>query len=150
MTSKVSKEMRDLLSRIADRNEARRAARNLAVMPKVGIFFVLGKQLWIDSTPVTEAQAFAGMKTHDKGHEAFWEELQGRDAVSRDVEYLEISRGRVCWCVNKCEPFLFVDPCIRKDTDMIDRIIDELNLPSATKVELDSHYRCPGCMSQRR
>jgi hypothetical protein len=29
---------------------------------------------------------------------------------------------------------------------MIDRIIDELNLPSATKVELDSHYRCPGCM----
>ena len=114
--------------------------------PKVGIFFVIGKQLCIDGTPVCEAQAFAGMKTHELGHDVFWERLQACDEVSQNVEYDEIPRGRVCYSVPERTPYLFVDPCIKKDTEMIDRIIDELNLPSATKVELDSHYRCPACM----
>jgi hypothetical protein len=138
--------MRDLLARIADQNEASRAARKQAVVPKVGIFFVVGKQLWIDGTPVTKAQAFAGMKTHELGHDVFWERLQARNAVSRDVEYDETPRGRVCCSVPERTFYLFVDPCVKRDANMIDRIIDELNLPSATKVELDSHYRCPGCM----
>jgi hypothetical protein len=146
MTSKVGKEMRDVLSRIADQNEARRAARKQAAVPKVGIFFVVGKQLWIDGTPVTEAQAYGGMKTHEKGHDVFWEQLQEANTVGWDIEYIEIPRGRVCYSVDKREFYLLVDPCIKKDSEMIERIMDEMNLPSATRVELDSHYRCPGCM----
>lgn len=147
MTSKVSKEMRDPLSRIADRNEARRAARKQSAMPKVGIFFVMGKQLWIDGTPVTEAQAYGGMKTHEAAHVAYWERLQHSGVVPLDVEYDEVSRGRICCSANECEFYLFVDPCIRKDKAIVARIMDEMSLPSATKVELDSHYRCPACMS---
>ncbi len=150
MTSKVSKQMRDLLSRIADENEARRAQRKQAAMPKVGIIFVLGKQLWIDGTPVTEAQAFAGMKSHELDHAVFWEMLQACNAVSRDIEYDEIPRGRVCYDVKNRVFFLFIDPCLKKDPAMVDRLIDDMNLPSEpmTRVELDSHYRCPACMPQ--
>lgn len=76
MTSKVSKEMHELLDKIAAENEVRRVARKKAAAPEVGIFFVYGGHLWVDGTPLDQAVLYGDLKTHDKGHDTFWEELQ--------------------------------------------------------------------------
>jgi len=120
--------------------------------PRVGIFFVQDKYLWIDSTPVEEALLYGDVQTHDKGHDAYWEELQARGSVPRDVEYDECPRGRVCFGTRAKTFHLYLDRCILSRSDMVEKIIRAMNLPPGplTKIELDSHYRCPGCMHQPR
>ena len=78
----------------------------------------------------------------------FWKQMQDADVVPRDLEYDEVPRGRSRLDVKNRVFFLFVDPCIKKDPELVDRLIDDMNLPSepATRVKLDSHYKCPACM----
>jgi len=136
-----------MLSRIAAQNEARRVARKRTAAPQVGIFFVCGGHLWVDGTPLNEAVLYGNLKTHDKGHDAFWEELQKTRAVPLDTEYDEAPRGRVAYDANKLIFLVLADKCIRKDEHMVGKILDVMHLPPAqTSVGPDSHYRCPGCM----
>ena len=149
MTSKVSKEMRDLLSRLADQNEARRAAGMRTAVPEVGIFFAFDGHLWVDGTPVSEAVLYGDLKIHDKGHDTFWEELQKAHAVPSVVEYYEVPRGRVAYDTKMLSFLVLADRCIRKDEHMVGKIFDVMHLPSSpahTTVGPDSHYMCPACM----
>jgi hypothetical protein len=116
--------------------------------PRVGIFFVHDNYAWIDSTPLEEAIPYGDVLTHDKGHDAFWEELQASGSVPRDEEYDECPRGRVCYDTKTKTFHLYLDRCILKRQEMVERIIRAMNLPPGTSTEtrLDSHYRCPGCM----
>ena len=116
--------------------------------PRVGIFFVQDKYLWIDSTPVEEALLYGDVQTHDKGHDAFWEELQASGSVPRDEEYDECPRGRVSYDTKTKTFHLYLDRCILKRKDLVERIICAMNLPpeSLAETRLDSHYRCPECM----
>ena len=68
---------------------------------KVGIIFMRGDDLWIDCTPVGDAVDYGTLKTHDKGHPSYWEQLQERHAVPADEEYDEIPRGRVTYDTRK-------------------------------------------------
>ncbi len=88
------------------------------------------------------------MLTHDKGHDAYWEELQVGGSVPRDVEYDECPRGRVCYDTKTKTFHLYLDRCILKRKEMVERIIRTMNLPPEilTETRLDSHYRCPKCM----
>jgi hypothetical protein len=135
----------ELPDQIAAENRRPRARRNKAASPEVGIFFVHGGRLWIEGTPVTDVPIYADMKTHDKGHDAFFEQLREYGAVPVAVEYDEVPRGRVCYDTRKRIFHLYVDRCIPKG--VLEAITDALSLPSATEGELDPHYRCPGCMS---
>ena len=116
--------------------------------PRVGILFVHDEYPWIDSTPLDKAVLYGDVLTHDKGHDAFWEHLQACSSVPRDEEYDECPRGRVCYDRKTKRFHLYLDRCIRRNEDMVARIIDAMNLPPhpLTEVQLDSHYRCPGCM----
>ncbi len=51
---------------------------------KVAIILMRGNELWIDSTPVADAADYGALKTHEKGHPSFWEELQVHHAVPAD------------------------------------------------------------------
>jgi hypothetical protein len=119
---------------------------------QVGIIFMRGDDLWIDSTPITDAVDYGLLKTHEKGHPDFWEELQNRGSVPRDEEYDEIPRGRVNFQTRKKVYYLFLDRCIRERPEMVSRIFEALHLPPvpATKVDGDSHYVCPGCRPKHR
>lgn len=149
MSTKVSKEMRDLLCRIADQNEAHRAQRKQAAMPKVGIFFAYGGHLWVDGTPLKGAVAYGDLKIHDEGHDRFWAELQKARAVASDVEYDEVPRGRVSYDTKMLSFNVLADKCILKDERMVSKILQVMHLPSSpaqTTVGPDSHYRCPRCV----
>jgi hypothetical protein len=100
------------------------------------VFFVREDDLWVDATPVNEALLYGDMRTHDRGHEAFWEQLQASGAAPRDEEYDECPRGRVCYDTKQRIFHLYLDQCIREKYDAVSRIIRAMNLPSATRVEL--------------
>ena len=119
-----------------------------AAAPKVGILFVHEEYPWIDSTPLDEAVLYGEVLTHDKGHDAYWEELQASGSVPRDEEYDGCPRGRVCYDTKTKTFHLYLDRCILKRKEMVERIIRAMNLPPeiSTEIRLDSHYRCPGCM----
>ena len=112
---------------------------------KVGIIFMRGDDLWIDCTPVGDAVDYGTLKTHDKGHPSYWEQLQERHAVPADEEYDEIPRGRVTYDTRKKVYLLFLDRCIRERPDVVSRIFMAMHLPPvpATEVGGDSHYICP-------
>jgi hypothetical protein len=116
--------------------------------PKVGILFVHDEYPWIDSTPLDEAVLYGDVLTHDKGHDAYWEELQTCGSVPRDAEYDECPRGRVCYDTKAKTFHLYLDRCILSRKEMVEKIIHTMNLPPhpLTEIQLDSHYRCPGCM----
>ena len=140
-----------MLSRIAAQNEARRVARKRTAAPQVGIFFVCGGHLWVDGTPLDQAVLYGDLKTHDKGHDTFWEDLQQAHAVPSDVEYDEVPRGRVAYDTKNRTFLILADKCIRKDEHMMDKIFHVMQLPASpahTTVGPDSHYRCPVCMHQ--
>ena len=144
-TPKRDKEMRERLGRVPAQNDGSRAGRKQASAPEVGVFFAHGDNLWIDATPVDEAVLYGDVRTHDRGHEDFWEQLQARGAVPRDEEYDECPRGRVCYDTKQRIFHLYLDKCIRDNKDAVSRIIRAMNLPPATRAELDSHYKCPRC-----
>jgi hypothetical protein len=143
-TPKRGKGMRERLGHALTQNEELRAKPKEASAPAVGVFFVHGGNLWIDATPVDEAILYGDMKTHDRGHEDFWEQLQSRGVAPGDEEYDECPRGRVCYDTKQRIFHLYLDRCIRENKDIVSRIIRAMNLSSVTRVDLDSHYRCPG------
>jgi hypothetical protein len=142
-TSKVNRKMREPLESVSTQNEGSPAKRKEA--SAVGVFFVHGDNLWIDATRVDEAILYGDMKTHDRSHEDFWERLQANGGVSRDEEYDECPRGRVCYDTRQRAFRLYLDRCIADNKNAVSRIIRGMNLPPATRAELDSHYKCPRC-----
>jgi len=149
MTPKVSKEMRDLLSEIADRNEASRAARKQTAAPEVGIFFAFGGHLWVNGTPLKDAVAYGDFRIHDEGHEQFWAKLQKANSVPSDLDYDVAPRGRVAYSTKTLSFQILADKCLLKDKRMLSRIFQVMHLPTSptqTTVGPDSHYKCPGCM----
>jgi hypothetical protein len=134
-----------MLEHFAALNKRTQAARKVARESEVGIFWVYDGRLLMDTTPLSEAFSWGDYKTHERAHDKFWLTLQRNDVVPRDVEYDEVPRGRVGYNTKERRFYLLVDACIKKDQAMIDRIERELNLPSNTVVDLDSHYKCPGC-----
>ncbi len=129
-------------------------AFNIPMQPKemdlsaeVGIIFLHENRLWIDSTPVNEAAEYGALKTHEKGHPEYWEELQRRGVVPMDVEYDEVPRGRVTADPSQGTFLLLLDRCILRRRDFMVRIQKTMSLPAgaATVVGSDAHYVCPGC-----
>ena len=122
--------------------------RTQATATKVGILFVHDNYAWIDSTPLEEAVLYGDVLTHDKWHDTYWDELQASGSVPQDEEYDECPRGRVCYDTKTKTFHLYLDRCILKRKEMVERIIRTMNLPPGplTEIELDPHYRCPGCM----
>jgi hypothetical protein len=130
---------------VAARKEANRAAAKAAAVPAVGIFFLVGKTLHINSTPVAVAPSYGEAKVHDRGHFRWWQEMRAAHLVP-DCEFEDFPRGRVVFQPKLQEFILMADRCILRRKDVVERIMEQMDLPPNTTVTTDSHYRCPGCM----
>lgn len=140
--------VKEALDRIAASQERRRKAKKAGV-PQVGIVFACKGKLFIDSTPVTEAEGYAHFKIHDRDHHQYWTQLQGMGAVPEDVEYDEVPRGRSVYDTKSRRYTLFLDRCILKNKKLVSQIMAEMNLPfENTETSTDSHYRCPSCLKK--
>jgi hypothetical protein len=113
----------------------------------VGIIFMHGgDDLWIDSTPVNAALDYGDLKTHEKGHPDYWEQLQESHSVPRDKEYDEKPRGRATFDTRKSIYYLFLDRCIRERQEMVARIFLTLRLPPGPATEDSCRFSL--CMSR--
>ena len=121
-----------------------------AKTPRVGIFWLVESRLLFDSTPLHEAEVYGECKNHQLGHVDRWRQLQITGKVSCDVEYEELPRGRVVYNTRTDQFLLLADGCILKRSNLIKKIMDELQLPPhKTKRRTDPHYRCFSCLKRR-
>ena len=138
--------IKEVLASIAASQQRRSKAKKAGV-PQVGIIFLVKGKLWIDSTPVTEAEGYAHFKIHERDHHQYWGQLQRMKAVPAEVEYDEVPRGRVVYDTQTRKYTLYLDRCILKNKKLVSRIMAEMNLPfEKTETNTDSHYRCPACL----
>ena len=123
--------------------------RRVPGTPEVGIFWVLGKRILLDTTPITEAESWAEFKTHPGDHITVWRTYQRAGAVSEDLEYDDVPRGRVGYNTKTAEYLFLADRCILKNKSLVSKIMRKMNLlHKNTKISSDEHYRCPKCLER--
>jgi|ERR1700722_12739267 len=124
-----------------------RKARRVAGIPSIGIFWVVGKRLLIDSTPVAKAEDYADFKIHGADHYTIWEKFKQMGEVAQELEYDDVPRGRVMYNPKTDKYLLLADRCILKNPSLLNRIEAKMNLPDKkTDLDSDAHYRCPKCL----
>ncbi|HXN18460.1 MAG TPA: hypothetical protein VN875_09035 [Candidatus Binatus sp.] len=118
--------------------------------PEVGIIYLVGKKLWIYSTPVARAMNFGGNLIHKRDHQRYWEQLvkRGDGPDTGDDRY---PRGRVSYNGGSGKFTLLADRCILGKKSLVSKILSRMNLPvGGTKLDRDSHYRCYRCLGRNR
>jgi hypothetical protein len=117
--------------------------------PHVGIFWVLNDKLLIDSTPLSEAEAYGDHLTHSRSHLAVWTLFQRNGTVPREVEYEEPPRGRVMYNMKTQQFILLADRCILQEKGLVKWIMSALSLKKTTKTGTDEHYQCSRCLQEK-
>ena len=123
--------------------------RHSSQVGQVGIIFVLGDHVLIESSQLTDAELCAGFANHRNSHEQFWVRLQADGLAPRDEEYIAAPRGRVIYSTQTEQYSLFLDRCILRNPKLVREIRERMNLPNRRLVVLtDGHYRCAFCMGR--
>jgi hypothetical protein len=118
--------------------------------PRVGIFWLIGQRLIIDTTPVSKAEAYSTASTHPTSHIDYWTRLQRTGAVPPEVEYEELPRGRVVFDGREQRFTLYADVCILRKKSVVKKLLRLLHLPDDTALSTDRHYRCSRCVARRQ
>jgi hypothetical protein len=116
--------------------------------PEVGIIYLVGEKLWIDSTPVAQAMNFGGYLIHERDHQRYWRLLVKRGVVPNS-QYERYPRGRVSYN-KKSGIFTFeADRCILREKKLVNAILSRMHLPArSTETGTDSLYRCVRCLGR--
>jgi hypothetical protein len=118
--------------------------------PKVGIIYLVGGELLIDSTPLARAGRYGDFRIHELAHFDFWAKLMKGGKVP-NTEYEEFPRGRVAYHTKSGKFTLLADECILSQEDVVSEILSQLNIPPKdTEMGMDSHYRCFSCLGHSR
>jgi hypothetical protein len=118
------------------------------VEPRVGIFWLVGKRLIIDTTPLSEAGKYGDFKIHDGDHVTVWGEMKRRGEVPRGSDYEEYPRGRVNFNSKTQQFTLFADVCILRKKSVVKKLLRLMHLPDDTALSTDGHYRCFRCLQR--
>lgn len=115
--------------------------------PRVGIFWMIGDRLIIDSTPLSAAEPYGDCLGHSTSHIDYWSERQTLGELPRDIEYEENPRGRIVFNKKAGRYSLCADRCILRKESVVKRIVQSMHLPiDETDVLTDEHYRCFRCL----
>jgi hypothetical protein len=118
--------------------------------PRVGIIYLVGGELLIDSTPLAKARRYGDFRIHERGHIDYWAELVKSGKVPNS-EYEEFPRGRVAYYTKSGKFALLADACILSQKDVVGMILSELHIPPKDiDMGTDSHYRCFRCLGHSR
>jgi hypothetical protein len=142
---KMSK-AKDLIREINER-ERRIQILDKAQYPQVGIFYVINSDLYSDTTPTKEAEDYGDFRTHPYAHCKFWN-LLTRHVLKKDIDtsYDFYPRGRVVYNKVKDHYILYLDRCLIKNKQVINKIIREFHLRTRKySLEDDEHYVCSRC-----
>jgi hypothetical protein len=118
--------------------------------PQVGIFWLIGPRLVIDSVPLSKASEYADFKIFEGNHISIWDELEKRGEVPRDIEYEEFPRGRANFNIKTQQFNLYLDRCILRKKNVVKRLMRLMHLPENTMQSTDAHYRCFRCLAKEQ
>ncbi len=118
--------------------------------PRVGIIYLVGKELLIDSTHLAQAGNYGEFRIHERSHIDYWAELVKSGNVPNS-EYEEFPRGRVAYHPKNNKFGLLADSCILNQEKVLGRIFSNLCISlENTVIGTDSHYRCFRCLGLSR
>jgi hypothetical protein len=118
--------------------------------PRVGIIYLVGGELLIESKPLAQAGHYGEFKIHERSHIDYWAELVQRGKVPNS-EYEEFPRGRVAYHPKSGKFGLLADSCILSQEKVLGKIFSQLFIPlKDTVMGTDSHYRCFRCLGHSR
>jgi hypothetical protein len=118
--------------------------------PRVGIIYLVGEELLIDSTPIAKASRYGDFRIHERGHIDYWAKLVKSGKVP-NCEYEEFPRGRVAYHTKSGKFTLLADQCILSQKDVVREILSALHIPPKDiEMGTDSHYRCFRCLGRSR
>jgi hypothetical protein len=63
--------------------------------PRLGIFWLVGGKLLMESAPLSAAEPYGGQLTHPRSHSEVWQQYQRAGTVPADMKYDQPPRGRV-------------------------------------------------------
>jgi hypothetical protein len=106
---------------------------------KVGIFWLVGTRLVIDTAPLSEAGNYGEFRIFER-----------RGEVPRGSAYEEHPRGRVNFNTRTKRFTLFADPCILRKKGVVKKLLRLMCLPDDTALSMDAHYRCFRCLAGKR
>jgi hypothetical protein len=141
------KNERQLLALIADRNKRYQAAHK-AGEPEIGIYFVFNGEVLIDGKPLCVTEPYGKFNCADLEYDHYWKFGQRYGVVPREIEYVEVPRGRVEYDINEKKFHIYADSCVVKDRKALDDVNREFRLPAASteEPEFDPRYHCSGCI----
>jgi hypothetical protein len=142
---------KELEQKLAERRGKGKGDRSdRAATAQVGIVYLVGDKLWIDSTPIAGAGRYANSAIHEPNHLDYWSQLV-RSGDVPDVEYEEPPRGRVAYNRKTGKYTLLADRCILGRKSLVSQILSRMHLPPKdTETGTDSHYRCSRCLRTRK
>lgn len=118
--------------------------------PRVGIFWLVGSRLIIDTTALSAAGKYGDFKIYDGDHVTLWAEMERRGEVPRGSAYEEHPRGRVNFNTKTQRFTLFADACILRKKSVVKKLLRLMHLPDDTALSTDEHYRCFRCLAGKR
>jgi hypothetical protein len=114
--------------------------------PQVGIFYVIGVDLYIESMPMSEGEDWGDFKTYPHGHMEYWSVLTKQFNLSSCLSHDFYPRGRVSYAKAHDKYILYLDRCLVKNRQTIRLIKRELFLfNQQVKLSIDEHYQCSIC-----
>jgi len=142
---------KELEQKLAERRGKGKGDRSdRAATAQVGIVYLVGDKLWIDSTPIAGAGHYGDSAIHERDHISYWAELVKTGSVP-DSEYEEPPRGRVAYNRKTGKYTLLADRCILGRKSLVSQILSRMHLPPKdTETGTDSHYRCSRCLRTRK
>jgi hypothetical protein len=114
--------------------------------PRLGIFWLVGGKLIMESAPISAAEPYGGQLTHPRSHSELWRQHQRAGTVPADMKYDQPPRGRVMFDTRSQRFTLLADRCILQNKNILRRIMLELKLPENTETDTDNRYRCCDCL----
>ena len=114
--------------------------------PRLGIFWLVGGKLLMESAPLSAAEPYGGQLTHPRSHSELWRQHQRAGAVPADMDYDQPPRGRLTYDMTSQRFTVLADRCILRNKKILRRIMSELKLPENTETDTDSRYRCFACL----
>jgi len=119
------------------------------VTGRIGIFYLLGDKLLIDSSPISRAGVFSDVEFHMLTHEDWWARLTSK-GVSPNTFYAEFPRGRVSYDRREGVFRFRADLCILRREHVVKKIMKRMRLPAGrTRICADGGYRCGECVSAK-
>src|SRR5664279_3205210 len=100
--------------------------------PRVGIFWLVGNNIIIDSTAIPEAGKYSDFAIHEGDHVTLWAEMEKRGEVPRGSEYEEHPRGRSNFNTRTQRFTLFADACILRRKNVVRKLMSVMHLPDDT------------------